>query len=381
MNLDKKLQKLYIIFPDTHLSYSPTTLHLYDSLSNNFDISIITFTPNVLYSSHTIKNRNIAYLPVTDNKGTPLLKRIATEVKRTIFPKSLEFNHLYNASAKVLINKISTIDGIIIAVDFFALWCVQIANKDAHFISLEIIESDPYKAVCKIEKIKSVIIQSQDRYDYLFGTQKIKTFLIQNAPAYNNFSINITSRKPTDLIFCGSAIPAFGIISCIEFLIEEPAYTLTVKGALPVLINDRIKENFKLLIEQKRLILNDEYLDPSDLDVFISQFYIGFVFYDLNRFDHIDTFNYKTAPSGKLFQYFNSGVPVIGSKIAGLNAIEKFKAGCTIDTLNPGAIRNAIMKISEDYGHYAEGAKNASRYFDFITAVEPYKNYLLGNWY
>ena len=52
-------KKILIVFPDTHLSYSPSTLNLYDSLSETFEVTIITFIPDSSYSTHKILNRNI----------------------------------------------------------------------------------------------------------------------------------------------------------------------------------------------------------------------------------------------------------------------------------------------------------------------------------
>ncbi len=159
------------------------------------------------------------------------------------------YNLLLLFAGKVfpLIREIKKFDGEIIAVDFFALWCVMMAKKKAHLLSLEIIDDDLYRNSCPINSIKSVIIQSEERYNYLFGNQKIKTFFVQNAPRYIDENIDLRKRKKNELIFCGSAMPGFGIFRCLEFLESFPEYTLTVKGAIRPDVKNTMRKNFSWL--------------------------------------------------------------------------------------------------------------------------------------
>ena len=374
--MNKQKKDILIVFPDAHLSYSPSTLNLYDSLDEYFNVTIATFSPLESYSSQRVLNRNVEYLNFTNQTGIPLLRRLATELKKTLFPKSKSLYPLLTARAKVLIDRIKEFTGTIIAVDFFALWCVQQAGKSAHLFSLEIPENDPYKNRCDLNSILSVVIQTKDRYEYIFGEKEIRTFIVQNAPMYIARQINYEGRLNTNLVFCGSAMPAFGIFSCIEFILDYPEYSLTIKGAVPPSVRAGIRENFQVLIAEKRLILDEEYLDAEELNIFLADYYIGFVFYDAYRFDYMNCFNYKTAPSGKLFQYFNAGLPVVVSNIEGLKAVEQFGAGVMINALNAASIKKAIELIDADYLQIAKAAKKAALHNDFSKAIEPYIIYL-----
>ena len=250
------------------------------------------------------------------------------------------------------------------------------AKKKAHLLSLEIIDNDLYRNSCPINSIKSVIIQSEERYRYLFGNQKLTTFFVQNAPNYIDEKINLSTRKKNELIFCGSAMPGFGIFRCLEFLEDFPEYRLTVKGAIPDYVKKTMRENFSELFDQNRLILNEEYLSPSELNSYLSNFRIGFVFYDYFKFDYMNTFNYKSAPSGKLFQYYNAGLPVVSNNISGLNSIKEFKTGVMIDSMDSTSIKDAIDQIELDYENYAIRSKNLSAYFDFSKNILPFIKYL-----
>lgn len=370
------LNTILIIFTDPQLSYSPSTLNLYDALSQNFKVEIVSFEPDQSFSAHKITDRQVRYLNIPkQNPGVPLVKRIHIELNKTFFKNKVQ-SDLLNQKAVALIEVIENFNGEIIAIDFFALWCVQKAGKKAHLFSLELLDYDPYRNECNKEAIESVIIQTKDRYQFLFGDRKLKTFLVQNAPYYKKLDYEIGDRKKTNLVFCGSAVPAFGIFNCIEFITDFPEYTLTVKGAIPPYVKKVICETFDDLLEEKRLILDDEYISTEDLNDYLKYYYIGFVFYDFYRFEHINRFNYKTAPSGKLFQYYNSGLPVIANNLPGLNSIEDFAAGVMIGAMSSKSIKNAIDKIESNYESYVKGAKEAALHFDFRANIHPFIEYL-----
>lgn len=369
------MKKILIIYPDPFLSYSPTTLNLHDSLAAGAGVSILTFEPDPKYSSHRITDRNVNYIPVPPAAG--LIKRLARKVAvKTGIKDSTDL--LRTPKAEVLIKSIKQFDGEIIAVDFFALWCAQKAGKKAHFLSLEIYQQDKYKDACDPNAIKSVIIQSDERYNYLFGHRQLKKFLVPNAPAYIDEPVQMARREKKNLIFCGSAIPGFGIFSCIEFINDFPEYTLSVKGAVPQKIKEQIENNFSSLLKTGRLILNDQYMEPAALNRYVGDFRIGFVFYDFYRFENIDTFNYKTAPSGKLFQYYNAGIPVIGNNVPGLSSITQYKTGIQISTMGSLAIKRAIDEIESNYEGFAMNSKKASENFDFNRNVGPFVDFLNG---
>lgn len=373
----KTVRKVLIVFTDPHLSYSPTTLNLYDSLKETFDVTILAFAPNPNYSSHRILDKKVKYInaPVI-NQGVPLLKRLGREVSKTLHTKNSSAKTLLNQNAKELIREVREFNGEIIAVDFFALWCAQQAGKEAHLVSLEIQDYDPYRNACNLKQVKSVIIQSIERYNFLFPEINLKHFFVQNAPVFIDSDLKIEIREPKKLIFCGSAVPWFGIISCLEFISDYPEFTLTVKGAVPVFVRKVINESFGALLHNGSLILDETYLGVRELNDFLSDFYIGFVFYDIYRYDNMNSFNYLTAPSGKLFQYYNAGLPVVANNLSGLKSVAEFKAGILLDSLGSKTIAKAIGQIKEDYELYALGAHKAAAHFDFKKSVAPFLNFL-----
>lgn len=137
----------------------------------------------------------------------------------------------------------------------------------------------------------------------------------------------------------------------------------------------RIHNEYKILLDEKRISINQDYLKSEDFIKFLSAFKFGFVFYqwDLIR----ESFNYQSAPSGKLFMYFAAGIPVIAANIPGFQLIREFHAGVLVDNYEPETIFSAVKQIESDYRRYSEGCYRAAAHFSFDKSIRPYVKFLL----
>ncbi len=376
------MKNVLIIFPDLHLPFSPTTLNLFYSLKKTFNVKLISLEPSQHYSSQKINDPHVIYIKIESIKIS-IFERIWIKLFKIILGKKHQKvkdhylnEKLKNYKANSFIEVIKKFEGEIIAVDFFSLWCAQNAGKFAHLVSLEIPDHDIYRDNIDYNKIKSVIIQSEERFIHLFKDKEYPKFFVQNSPPYIEFDIEIENRAKKNLIFCGSALPEFGIFSCLDFLKDYPEYCLTLKGAIPKSIKEAIKKFYNDLLENGNLIFNEEYMDHEELTKYISSFRIGFVFYDFYRFEHLRTFNYFTAPSGKMFQYINSGVPIIGNKLSGLSIIEENNIGNLITCLSSNQIKAAVDDVELDYQNSAYNARALAKNFDFNANIIPFLTFL-----
>lgn len=374
------MNNVLIVFTDPHLAYSPSILNLFYELKKITCVKLISPEPHPLYSLQRVDDQDIIYFDTEEQYVYPrLYNRILNKVKNRLSPPTALQVHnerLKTQRAKKIIEFVKNFEGKILVVDFFALWCVQQAGRKAHLFSLEIHENDPYRSSCNYDMIESVVIQSYDRYYYLFQENQIKYFIVQNAPPFINFAPNYIDRDKNDLIFCGSAVPWFGIISCLDFIKDYPEYTLTIKGAVPKATKNSIELFYKDLITNKRLIIDEEYLDAETLTAYVSKFRIGFAFYDFYRFEQVRSFNYFTAPSGKVFQYLNSGVPVVANDLKGFELLKVTDAGVLVPSLSSKAIKTAIDEIESSYLKYAQNAKLASKEFDYLGNIKTFINFL-----
>ena len=376
----EKRKCFLIVFTDPHLAYSPTTLNLFYKLKKNYDVKLLAPIQPNYFSDNVVTDDDISYFNWRVKRNIlDLLKLLFFKIADLLIQpteKTLSLRTLFNYKTTAIISNIKKTECEIIAVDTMALWCVQQVGKKAHFLSLEIHDNDKYFENTQFDTIKSVIIQSQERFNHLFPNRKPLSFIVQNAPKYKNFLPFYAERKKTDLLYCGSAVSGFGIITCLDFIKDYKEYTLTVKGALPKDTAKVIEEFYSDLIEEKRLIIAGDYLSESDLTDYVSKFRIGFAFYDFYRFDHLRTFNYYTAPSGKIFQYLNSGIPIIANVLPAFEFINKQGCGKLIDYLSSVQIKLAIEYIENDYLKMAEKAKSVSSQFDFDKMIQPFLDFI-----
>ena len=371
------MKKVTILFGEAHLAYSPTVIGLHDLLSQHFDVTIIARNPKY-FNDKPLPNRKVVYITEKPNRAHNYLSRIFAELISLLNKDIalLRVKGLRHGLAREL-NFIRTFlkneaPDFIIAVDFKNLLFTQLLEKRVEFLSLEIKENDKFYDNCDLQNINSVIIQSRERYDHLFKGEQFTTFIIQNAPIYSASQVN--SRR-TGLVYSGTAWNAFGFYHILEFLEDSPVDTLTVKGA--VFKQDRvlIESKYGDLLTTGRLVIDDEYVDNRQIVDYLREFRIGFCFYNF-EIDSVNTFNYTSAPSGKMFNYFAAGVPVIGIDIPGLQPVREFDCGILIKDMQPESIKNAIVEIESRFDYYSENCLRAAAHFSFDKMAEPFLDYL-----
>lgn len=372
-------QNVLIFFEGPHLAYSPTTIQLYDALSRQYNVTIIAQNPDN-YNGQRVSNRNVFYYRYYGVKTRHfylvifhLLSFINPQVKmfkklglgyRDYFFRFLYFKKFIQTQnfKRVL------------CVDISNLFFCSLLGVKADFVSLEVCKDHHLLASIKNEDINCVIIQSQQRYAYLFKDKKIKTFIIQNAPTY--YEIEPKERENC-LIYSGAAHDSFGFFHCLKYLQKYPGEKMMLQGAL--LPNDRlvVEKDYPDLLAAKRLVINLTYFDNDRVVDFISNYEIGFCFYN---FDHpyvkANSFNYISAPSGKMFKYLAAGVPVICSDIEGFHFVKEYECGILINSLDEVSIRNAVLEIRKNYSLYVENAKKTARHFSFDKAIVPYLDFI-----
>lgn len=371
-------RKVLIVTLNDYIIYQPTLLNLYDALQYYYEVTIVSFEPQ--YISKTKDDaRRIVYLK-TSYLLTELFQKADFILSRSLksfkyfFPKFRYHYLYYNIYLPgVLRRELKNFTGdIVIAVDVPALYICQKIYGQVDFLSLEIDKEDPFLKKIKIDKIKSVFIQNEIRYRYLFNGHVLKTFYIQNAPVFKESYITNSERK--DFIWAGTILERFGVMDCIEFFENYPQYRLVLKGGAEKKTLIKIKEKYGHLISAGKIEINQDYLSFDDLIRFLSTFRIGFCFYSWELIR--ENFNYQTAPSGKLFMYLAAGTPVIACNIPGFDFVKEFGAGVLINDYEPPTILEAIKKIEANYQTFSKACYTAAGHFSFDKAVVPYINYL-----
>ena len=371
------LKKILIIFPNEWLAYTPTLLNIVDALTNLFDITVITID-NGLYNNEKIKHRqefnfieiddflmsSIAFLSKIikkSNKADRLIKLFFISIGVWKWKKQLRRDEKYE----------------VMAVDSLGLFIAQKYFDKCHLISLEPHKDFFYRRT-DANLIESVIAHSQERYDFLFETIKPKCFVIPNSPRFESHEIpELSELKTPKAIFFGNANPRNGIYFILEALRNIKNISLTIRGTISSADKKRFFDDYSDLFESRSVSIEEDYIPQDKIIDYLSQFYLGFCFYDFKYVDEITKFNFISVPSGKMFNYYAAGVPVIGSDIMGLKSVRDFEAGILIKNITSNTISQAIENIIERHQYYRINCLKAAKHFDFETAVKPLQKYFL----
>ena len=365
-------RKILIIYPYAWLAYAPTVLRLYDALTSSFDVAIVAFEDES-FCKTKVERPGISYyrLPTClSSLAEKLAKRYPEREKRW------HFFHIVRAFFFWLVLRLHRADEVI-ATDNSGAWIAQKVFRwrktRLHFLSLELYECDFFASRIQVDRFASVMIQTPDRLDWLFPRHKPRVFYIQNAPVFKRRNL---PQKRGGLVYCGTALPRFGIFTMLELLLAYPQLTLTLQG-LSNEQTEAILRPHNELIEQGRLILHNHYFasEASLLD-WLGQFKVGLCLYDFGNLP-ADHFNYQTVPSGKIFNYLAAGVPIVGNDMPGLSPVKEFNAGVLIQNHSPATVKAAIDKIEDDLLTISENCLRAAEHYSFDKAVEPFSNLLL----
>ena len=378
--MENKKKKLIILFNGGHLAYSPTVISLYDFLLPHFEVTIVAHHPGY-FNNQRLNRRNVIYYKGLTQRETVFHRfrfRALGFFSKTVrlFRKqggsAVEYFQVFQPIKKAIA---AIRPQHIIAVDAKNLFYCQLLQQEAEFLSLEIRTEDAYSAAKNYDHINSVIIQSGERYRYLFGDRVFRSFYIPNAPVFKKEEQPVEKKG---LVYCGTAWDAFGFYHCLDFLKTYPGEQMTIKGAIPAPDFKKIQENYSHLLKEKRLRIEDAYVDDADVVSFLRSFRVGFCFYNFNV-TAVNSFNYHTAPSGKLFKYLAAGVPVVGIDCSGLQLVKENKCGVLIPDLSPARIRAAIGEIEVDYETYSANCLRVAKEHSFDKAVKPLVEYLLSS--
>jgi hypothetical protein len=372
-------ESVLIMFDGAHLAYSPTTLQLYEELSKKYNVSITAQHPDG-YNGQQANIKGIQYHKFYKVKGRyffwvlfqlwlPFSKQARNFKKNKLTYKDYFFKFLF-------IKKIITRKKYkrIICVDNTYLYFCSLLKVNVDFLSLEICVNDRLVALVDRCIIDCVIIQSKERYDYLFKDELLKIFYVQNAPIYDQ---SVLKKERSSLIYSGSTINALGFYHCLNYLNKYKEEKMAVLGAFFEEDKKRVNEEYSNLLREDRLLINEKYLDNDEVVEYLSNYEIGFCFYFFD--DPLlqnNLFNYMSAPSGKMFKYLAAGVPVVCSNIPGFQFVKEFQCGILIDSLEEDVIRNAILSIRQNFDFYVQNAIKAAKFYSFDNSIAPYMDFI-----
>jgi len=341
-----------IVFPDEWLSYSPTILNIISLLVDKGWAVTVYAVYNERYQKLQIANVKIFWVKM------PKLPLIRFE-KHFLY-KFYKLMKLVISLRNVRYNEYS----VVIGVDSIGYCALRTVFSRGVLLSLEVAR-DVFWKICQYFGIDTLIIQTEERRDYVLKDMKnVKTFFLQNAPIYDRV-IPTPVRTGYKLIYFGNIIDAHGVEYCIESLnCLDDRYTLTLKGSIYERYRVDLERKYHVLFNTRRIILDCNYVEQHNVLKYLADYDIGFCFYS-EEVISAAIFDYISAPSGKLFNYYAAGVPVIGTNIIGLKSVSDFNAGILLNDSRPEHIKKSLEIIKDNYDIYVKNCYRAAKAFDF----------------
>lgn len=341
-------KRCLLVFPDDYIAYSPTVLNLLSMLGEaGIDADVIAFE-----CDHPTNG----LVPETG------LIRIHTRARQALIRLGLYAGYrLRRLTAKI--RSRSGYDHYIGVDSIGSLALQQAGILRFDYLSLEVVRDACFGRI-DWSLVRCVVIQSEQRYDYLFSDTGPAPFWVQNAPMMESPAKPRTLVGLPRLVYLGNAIPSHGIIECVDLVAAVPDLTLEVCGLVPRHIGEYVSSS----PGAGRIHVRSTYVEQADMRAYLDRFDIGLCLYNVANAD----FNYQSIPSGKLFNYFSVGLPVIASNLVGLKAVNDYAAGVVTDSNSTPTLQRALERICAHYAEFSAGAARAGNQFSFRRMARPY---------
>lgn len=351
-----------VLFPDDWAAFSPTLLRLVDAIAEQAEVVACVVATDRFPSSALVEPR---YRRV----------HMPTWSKRTGLYGLARWGWL--ASAAVPLRRDASS---VVAFDFHGALAARALGRRFHFVSLELAFLPLTRRVVE-RHASSVMIQSRARLDVLSGDRHwsgIPTFFVQNAPSFTAAPVRATDPDPRNprLVYLGSSTPLHGLNAMLELLRHWSTASLTLRGPVPPASMQLLERRAADLLASRRLVVDPTYLDESAIARYLAGFDLGLCLYQAPAGASLDI-NYRTSPSGKMFNYFAAGLPVLASGEPGLLPVTEFCAGLQVEDLSPATLRTAGLAIIGAHDRFRKGAISAAAHFDFGRSVRPFVDAVL----
>lgn len=347
----------FIVFPDSHLLYAPSVLNSIRVLAENKYRVYVVYagaeTPDLITDSP------IHYV---SSPSPALPSWLPARHKLSLF---LGFVRLLCLCWWLSLRLKPCIS---IGFDSRGFLALRMWSNDAVYYSLEA-KHDFYHYLSRILGVKKLAIQSHVRKSYLFpSSPDVKFWIIPNSPLSSPVLLSSSRATPIDsirLVYSGTLIWSHFPLSIIQALELNDSYHLTLQGSANPEMLSLLKKHFSSLFRDGRVVIEDRYMSQDDLIYYLSGYDVGLCVYP----EHLRSdFNYLTCPSGKMYNYFQAGLPCLGSDVPGLFDIRECQAGILLGDLSPKSIDAGIQSILKSYKAYKDGCAGAAKKFDFRSS-------------
>jgi len=196
----REKEHVIILFHGEHIAYSPTLIQLYDELAKTYEVTVTAEYP-VSFNNQKLANRNVLY-----HRHYHVKTRYFYLMLFPVFA-------LFNKEARYFLkNKINYKEYFfrfrfikkqlkkrdykrVISVDIMNLLFCSVLKRKTDFLSLELCIDEQVLPLVDTTYMNCVLIQSKERYEYLFKDKVFKTFYVQNAPSFVEIGLKKNKKE------------------------------------------------------------------------------------------------------------------------------------------------------------------------------------------
>jgi glycosyltransferase involved in cell wall biosynthesis len=354
--------RITVLFPDDWAPFSPTLTRLVEALRRHGDVAVFCFDSG-RFDHSSLDPTVYRPLRVPARLAWVLRKSGLWRALRPLLLAVAARRHVRGASA-------------VVAVDGGGAVAATLLGRRFDFLSLEIARFSPARWLVPA-RARSIAIQSRDRLAFQFDpgrTAGLPVHFIQNSPSFREApALRPRPQTGARLVYIGNVLPVHGLEAMLGLVAAWPEADLTLQGPATDAVRARVA---KAAAETGgRVRLADGYIPDAQLPAFLSGFDIGLCLYDVALLG--GDFNYLSAPSGKMFNYFAAGLPVLASAIPGLAPVERFAAGLQVRADAPDDLRRAAQTLLSRRDDFRAGALRAAEAFDFDRASAAWIEWLV----
>lgn len=374
---------LLIVFADEWAAYSCTLQNLVTLLAPDYDVEVLTFDNGRFRVDGLDRSvYRVARIAPPDEfnarESDPRL--LHAKFLRDTINANLRHHEridLYTAEKiRLLMPELARRDpGAVIAVDALSAFASAFFFDAITLVSLEFSRSELVRLLGR-RVIRDVVIQTPERMRMLFGGEARPVHLIQNSHIFEEHEPPAAGSR---LVYFGNIAETHGLRLMLDAIRLLPEFTLTMQGIADAATLRRLREDHGDLFASGCLAIDERYVAQEDVVRTLQQHSIGFCFYDIELLKRTVTRStaylvehFRNCPSGKLFNYFAAGLPVVASDVPGLSSVRDHDAGVLLDPPSPEAVAAAVRTIAADHARFSRGAIAAARAHDFRAMARPF---------
>lgn len=386
-------KRILVLFADEWAAYSPTLQNLVTTLGRDarFEVSALCVDsgafryeslPEPPYERLAVPSRDAAERAA--GKRWSMDRAIRDWINARVWPHQALDAYTVAKGRRLLKALIGRDPDHVVAIDPLAMLLAGVLFRDVSFLSLEVRQTMLLDWLSP-SRFAAVVIQNEERRRLLFP-RGLRTeegeppvFHVQNS---HIFSDRVPRHPSRSLVYFGNIADTHGLRIYPDLLDHLPGWTLTMKGILSPAAREAIASRWGRHLASGRLRIDEEHIPQDRVVEWLRGFGVGLCVYDIELLERTVTRSarhlvehFRNCPSGKLFNYYAAGVPVVANDLPGLRSVADHGAGI-LAPADAASMAEAARRIEADYARYVDGAYAAAEAYDFARMAASYLDWL-----